>query len=83
MDSEFMKIGDEGETDDIGITNTEIEGGESMVNLWIFRLKIGLASAETVPTVYRIPVYVGAIAQGIITIEDVPANYQDRVLEAL
>lgn len=69
--------------DEVNILDTEIDGGEKMVNLWIFRIKIGMSSAEQVPTVYRIPVYVGAIREDIIIIDDVPVNYQERVLEAL
>lgn len=78
MENKFEDLEEE-----VMITDTKTEGGEEMVKLWIFRIKIGLSSAETVPTVYRIPVYTGAIHQGIITIEDVPTNYQERVLEAL
>lgn len=69
--------------EDAMITNTETEGGEKMVKLWIFRIKIGMSSTEQVPTVYRIPVYVGAIRDGIIIIDDVPVNYQERVLDEL
>lgn len=74
---------DNSEEREIMITDTKIEGGEEMVKLWIFRIKIGMSSTEQVPTVYRIPVYVGAIQDGIIIIDDVPVNYQERVFEEL
>lgn len=60
-----------------------LEGGDSMVKLWILRLRIGMGRVETVPTVYRVPVYTGAIEDGIITMEDVPANYKERVQSEL
>lgn len=68
---------------EVGITDTKSEGGEEMVKLWIFRIKIGMSSTEQVPTVYRIPVYVGAIEDGVIIIDDVPVNYQERVIAEL
>lgn len=55
----------------------------AVINLWIFRIKIGLGRVENVPTIYKMPVYIGLIEQEIVTIEDLPVEYQERVLEAI